>query len=383
MSDALNQPLRICYFGTYRDNYSRNQIMIGGLRRVGVEVIECHETLWHGIEDRVQAVSGGWLRPVFWMRVVCAYARLLHLYRKVGDYDVMVLGYPGILDVFLGRILTRLRKKPLVWDVFMSVYLIALERDLDRKSSISIKILRFLERQALRVPDMLIQDTREYVAWFAAIHGISPTRFRLVPTGADDSIFQPIDQPPGETDQFRVLYYGSFIPNHGVEYIVEAANLLRDEQAIQFELIGNGPERDKALRLMQQYDLTNVEFVAWLDKSALLEHIAQADVCLGAFGITPQSMMTVQNKIYEATAMAKPLISGDSDAISAAFEHGLEIYLCKREDSASLADAIRTLWQYPELRKRIAENGYQRFKKDYGLESIGHRFKTHLHEVAG
>ena len=37
--------MRVCYFGTYRAEYSRNQIMIEGLRRNGVEVIECHETL--------------------------------------------------------------------------------------------------------------------------------------------------------------------------------------------------------------------------------------------------------------------------------------------------------------------------------------------------
>jgi hypothetical protein len=30
--------MRICYFGTYRANYSRNVIMVEGLRRAGVEV---------------------------------------------------------------------------------------------------------------------------------------------------------------------------------------------------------------------------------------------------------------------------------------------------------------------------------------------------------
>ena len=50
--------LCVCYFGTCRENYSRNQIMVEGLRRNGVEVIECHEKLWEGIEDRVQAASG-------------------------------------------------------------------------------------------------------------------------------------------------------------------------------------------------------------------------------------------------------------------------------------------------------------------------------------
>lgn len=383
MSELVKRPLRVCYFGTYRENYSRNTSMIGGLRRAGVEVIECHTTLWHGIEDRVETVSGGWRRPAFWARVVRAYFRLLLLYRQVGVYDVMVLGYPGILDVLLGRILSRLRRKPLVWDVFMSVYLIALERGLDTKNRISISLLRWLERQALRLPDMLIQDTAEYVLWFGTSYGISPQRFRLVPTGADDSVFKPLAQPATDDASFQVVYFGSFIPNHGVGYIIEAANNLRNEKAIQFELIGDGPERDKAVKMARDYGLNNVVFVEWLDKNDLVDHIGQAHVCLGAFGTTPQSLMTVQNKIYTTMAMAKPLISGDSQAARQAFKHGEEIILCKREDGTALAKAIRMLWQDPDLRARLAENGYQRFKHEYGLEAIGARFAEHLREAVG
>src|SRR4030065_2574063 len=133
-----NIPLRVCYFGTYRENYSRNQMMITGLRLNGVIVDECHETLWHGIEDRVRAASGGWMRPSFWGRILSTYLRLIRHYLQVGDYDVMMVGYPGQMDVFIARILTWLKHKPLVWDVFMSIYLIAVERGLDKRNRFGI-----------------------------------------------------------------------------------------------------------------------------------------------------------------------------------------------------------------------------------------------------
>ena len=41
----VEKRIKVCYFGTYRAAYSRNKIMIEGLRRNGVEVLECHETL--------------------------------------------------------------------------------------------------------------------------------------------------------------------------------------------------------------------------------------------------------------------------------------------------------------------------------------------------
>ena len=49
---------QVCYYGTYRTNYNHNQMMMAGLRLNGVDVIECHETLWNGIEDWMEITSG-------------------------------------------------------------------------------------------------------------------------------------------------------------------------------------------------------------------------------------------------------------------------------------------------------------------------------------
>lgn len=372
--------LRVCYFGTYRAEYSRNKSMITALRSQGVEVIECHETLWHSIEDRVQAASGGWRSPAFWWRVVRAYLNLLRRYRQCGEYDVLMVGYPGQFDVFLARILSSLRHKPLVWDVFMSIYLVALERELDSRSRFTINLLRRIERVALRLPDLLIQDTAAYVTWLHETHGIPEERFRLVPTGADDNIFQPPHTVPQKSG-FTVLYYGTFIPNHGVRYIIEAARILNEHPEIHFELIGQGPEQGLARQLTREYGLKNITFIDWMEKFELVAHIASADICLGAFGTTPQSLMTVQNKIYEGLAMAKPVLTGDGPAIRAAFEHKKHIYLVSRENGAAIADGILTLQANPDLQKRLSDEGYRLFKERYSLKALGTLVAAHLQEV--
>jgi glycosyltransferase involved in cell wall biosynthesis len=373
---------RVCYFGTYRAEYSRNKIMIEGLRRAGVEVIECHEQLWKGIPDRVEAASGGWLRPAFWWRVVKAYLRLLKRHKQVQDYDVMIVGYPGQLDVFLARLLTRRRRKPLVWDVFMSIYLIAVERGLERRSRFSVYLLKSLERRALNLPDLLIQDTQDYVAWFQKTYGIPPERFRLVPTGADDRILQPHSYQR-EDDLFRVLYYGTFIPNHGVDQMIAAAALLADEPTIRFAFIGDGPERETAQARARQLDLNNVEFIPWMKQAELARQAARADILLGAFGTTPQSMMTVQNKIFEGLAMGKAVVTGDSPALRAAMRHGEHVFLCERGNPHALAQAVLQLRGSPELRAQLSRYGYQLYNEKYNLNKIGHCMYKHLIRLVG
>jgi glycosyltransferase involved in cell wall biosynthesis len=376
-----NNALRVCYFGTYRENYSRNEMMIAGLRMNGVTVTECHQTLWHGIKDRVRVASGEWVKPSFWWRAIRAYWNLLRSYGHVGDYDVLIVGYPGQFDVFLARILSWLKHKPLVWDVFMSIYLISMERGLDKQNRLSIGLLRLIEGMALKLPDQLILDTSEYVRWFEQNYKISGTRFRLVPTGADDRVFSPMQHNQKMDSKFRVLYAGTFIPNHGIRYMVEAAKLLSNNPAILFEFIGNGPELEYARQFVTENQLTNVDFSEWMEKHQLIGRINQADVCLGAFGVTPQSLMTVQNKIYETIAMGKPLISGDSPAVRQAFTHGEHIYLCERTSGRAIADAILNLSTDDTLREKIAQNGYKLYKEKYDLLNNGKRFASHLSEV--
>ncbi|MFZ3069764.1 MAG: glycosyltransferase [Anaerolineaceae bacterium] len=370
----------VCYFGTYREEYSRNKIMMAALTSAGVEIKECHETLWHGFEDRAEVTVGGWRTPGFWWRVIRTYCKLIGKYLHIGDYDVMMVGYPGQVDVFLARFLTNLKRKPLVWDVFMSLYLIATERKLDKAKNSSVNLIRKIEASALKEPDMLIQDTAEYVEWFEKNYGIAPERFRKIPTGADDRIFQPVPASKHEDGLMHVLYYGTFIPNHGVGLIIEAVEILRDEQAIVFDLIGDGPDRKASEEFVRAKGLGNVRFYNWMDQNALLTWIGNADMCLGAFGDTPQSLMTVQNKIYECMAAGKAVITGESPATRAQFTNMQDLILCERNPE-SLANAILLLSENPEMREQIGANALLKFQSNYSLTSLGKSLLDYLSEL--
>jgi len=355
--------------------------MIEGLRQNGVEVVECHETLWHGIDDRVSITTGGWLNPSFWWRLLRTYFNLLKKFSQIDSFDLMVVGYPGQFDVFIAYLLCRLRKKKLVWDIFMSIYLIALERGLNTRSPLTVRIIKEIESLACRLPHLLILDTEAYLDWFQRTHGVSPNRFGLIPTGADDRIFKPTIDSSRNDGIFHVLYYGSFIPNHGVPYIIEAASQLTCHPNITFEMIGEGPELDLARSLVDQNQLKNVCFYPWMEQAQLLEYIHNADVCLGAFGQTPQSLMTVQNKIYECLAMAKPVITGDSIAVRQGLSHGTHIWCCDRNDPGDLARSIIKFNNDRTLGQTLAKNGFAIFTDQFTIHKLGMKYRNYLYKV--
>jgi glycosyltransferase involved in cell wall biosynthesis len=118
-----------------------------------------------------------------------------------------------------------------------------------------------------------------------------------------------------------------------------------------------------------------------VERDELPQRVAQADVCLGVFGTTPQSMMTVQNKIYEALALRKPIITGDAPTIRAAMQHGEHVYLCARANPQALAEAIVALKNDPALREKLAANGQRLYYEQFDLLHNGQRFAAALQEL--
>lgn len=369
--------MRVCFFGTYREEYSRNRIMLAALRSAGIEVVECHEPLWHSIEDRVQVVSGGWLKPKFWLRVLRAYCRLLRKHRQAGGYDLLLVGYPGHLDVFLARVLTRSKKVPLVWDVLMSLYLVSIERKLHQKHQISVSLLKWVEKKSLNKADLMLIESRYYAQWIKETYGVPIERFAYLPLGVDEAVFDPAkcQTLPFGRVPLKVLYYGGFLPSHGVEVIVQAARLLAEDPTFQFELAGTGPLLEKARSETQ--GLPNISFFGFLSQGELLERICAADICLGVFGQTPQALMTVQNKLFEPLAMGKCVLSGDSLAVRDLFRDEEEIWLCERTPTG-LALALKKLAAEPELRQALGQNAAKRVGQDYSLQNLGLQLKAIL-----
>ena len=138
--------MKVCFFGTYRKGYNRNNIVLSSMEAAGIEIIECHEKLWDSIEDRVNVTKGGWLKPKFWLRVAKTYFHLLKKFKKIGDFDVLMTGYPGQFDVFVASRLAKKRKTPLVSDVLMSLYVVAMERGLDKSKINAVKLIEYLEK---------------------------------------------------------------------------------------------------------------------------------------------------------------------------------------------------------------------------------------------
>ena len=150
------------------------------------------------------------------------------------------------------------------------------------------------------------------------------------------------------------------MPLQGVEYIIRAAKVLESQKDVIFQFIGKGQDRNKCIELSKNLGLKNIEFIDMMKPEDLRIEIAKSDIVLGLFGDTPKTPIVIPNKVYEALAMKKPVITADTPAIRELFDDN-DMFLVPAANPHKLAQAIIELKNSPELRMKFSENGYRKF----------------------
>ncbi len=348
--------MKVLYFGSYDPDYPRNRTIIKGLRENGVEVAEYR------------------FPPVIW-----AWPKVIRDYR--GDHDMVIVGFPGHFCVPIARLLTKLARKPLVFDAFVSLYdSYVFDRRIVKQNSLRAKYYFYLDKFACMMSDLILLDTSEHIEYFNREFGIKEEKFRRIFVGTDDSIFYP-RRNTKDNNSFTVAFYGTFIPLHGIQYIVRAAKLLDGYKDIKFEILGSGQIYESIMNLCDELKIGNIVFKERVSYEALPDFIARGDVCLGIFGETPKARRVIPNKVYEILAMGKPLITGDSPAAREILTDKETCILCPMASAEAIAESILRLKNDEGLRGRIAENGYRLFNQRFTPARIGGEVRDALEEL--
>lgn len=409
--------MKICYFGTYEKNYPLNAVIIKGLRKNGIDVKECHIPLWEKHRNKY----GSFLNLFSLFKLAFS---LLAAYLKLGfvflgshrNAEIVIVGYIGQLDVFwLKFLILFLKNKPkTVFIPLVSLYDTAIvDRGLSGEKNVFAKLLFYIDKYSFKLADLVILDTDEHIKYICDLFSLDKNKFKKVWVGADEDVFyskhprpfdnskkpvfyhshesgSPVNKPNfylpdsrsgsgmtvigrsgGRGDKFQVLFFGKYIPLHGLEYIIKAAKLLEEEKDIEFRMIGNGQLYGKITSLSRDLKLKNIEFIKWIGYDKLVEKINKADAVLGIFGGTEKSFRVIPNKVFQAVACEKPVVSGDSPAIRELFTDKENILLCENRNPESLKKAILKLKNDDKLAEKIAGNGYLIFQRELSSIRIG------------
>lgn len=333
-SNRKKKNMTVCYFGNYDPEFSRNKIYVYGLKKKGVNVIEC------------RTKNGGFLK----------YIDLFVSHWKIRNkYDFLIVGYPDRVSVLLARLISR---RPVIFNALCSMYeIVVISRKQFAKDSIKALLYKFLDTIAVKAAHIVLVETESQKKYFIENFGATLDNCFKLYTGVDNSVFY-FNEHFKKTDTFTALFRGRFIPEAGVKYIIEAAKIL-ENQSINFLLLGGGPSSKIIKNIINKLSPKNLVLVeGYLSSDDLRHKMLSSHVSLGQFENNERLKRTIPHKAAESLAMKLPYITGRAEGISELLTDGQNCLMVNLADPNDLADKILKIKNNPEIAKKITENGY-------------------------
>jgi glycosyltransferase involved in cell wall biosynthesis len=156
----------------------------------------------------------------------------------------------------------------------------------------------------------------------------------------------------------HVAFVGRLSAEKGVDTLLAAARLL---PAVPFRIAGDGPLRPR----LSAAAPPSVEMEGWIARDRLpsLYRAARLTVvpslCYETFGMVA----------IESMSHGVPVVAARRGALAEIVDDGVNGLLFRPGDAADLALKIRTLWEAPELCRRLGRAAREKAAREYGMEA--------------
>ena len=177
-----------------------------------------------------------------------------------------------------------------------------------------------------------------------------------------------------------ILFYGGIIGHaQGLEVILNAAKKLEEYKNIKFVLLGNGPEKEKLIKLRDELKLTNLRFFDAVPKSEMQRIIMSTNATIIPLKRLDLFKGAIPSKIFENLALKKPIILGvEGEAEELFIKQGKCGVSFTPEDSEDLAKQILKLYNDRNLVAELGENGLKYVSENFNRDKIAKEFYSQI-----
>jgi glycosyltransferase involved in cell wall biosynthesis len=202
-------------------------------------------------------------------------------------------------------------------------------------------------------------------------------RVYWIPNGADTNLYMPditsswrIENGFSTLD-FIILYAGIIGYAQGLEVLLLAAKELIDYSEIKFVIIGNGPEKDKLLKMKSEMNISNVYFFDAVSKSKIKEVLAGVDLTIAPLKKLDLFKGAIPSKIFESLAMEKPILLGvEGEAKELFIDEANAGLFYTPEDKKDLSLKVVEFYTNRDLVRNLGKNGRKYVLLNFSRDTI-------------
>jgi glycosyltransferase involved in cell wall biosynthesis len=340
--------MRLTFWGIYESDYPRNRIFSDALRDLAEDEINiAHRPVFEKKRDKSGRFLGFISLLLLAINMTLAYLRLTFAFfmlrRKT---DVFVCGYPGHLDVIVLHVLLRLTNTqvPVLFNPLISLYdTLVLDRQKYMPDTLMARMIRKLDHLAFAYADHIIIDTRAHKQFLQSEFKLHRDKVSVIFVGAEPQFFRPkVKLPPHRDRTFIIQFVGKLIPLHGIEHILDAAMWFSEADVI-FEIIGSGQLDGEFRSGVRARKLRNIRHIPWVEYAELPQKMRESHLSLGVFSGNSKTARVIPNKVFQALALGRVVLTAKTPAIAELQSLGVPIATVSTANGKELAKMIQMI----------------------------------------
>jgi glycosyltransferase involved in cell wall biosynthesis len=345
-------------------------------RLVQTEIIDGIKTtrVWTFI-----AANKGTIRRIFNYVSYMLSASLAGLFAQ--KPDVIIATSPQFFCGWAGIFASRLRRVPFVLEV-RDLWPDSIAAVGAMRNGLLLRLLKRLEAKMYAAAHEIVTVGEGYKDELIQ-RDVQAAKISVVPNGVDGEVFYPrypeqkLRETYGPNHEFLCSYCGTIGMASGLEVVLRTAKLLKDRQRddIKFLLVGAGAVADELQEQAHGQNLDNIVFLGRQDRRLIPGILSISDACLVHLKKARIFETVLPSKIFEASAMAKPIILG-VEGYAAEFIKRANAGICiEPENAQQLFEAVLKLAEDPSLCRSLGQAGREYVMKHYDRDLVARNYQ--------
>ena len=274
----------------------------------------------------------------------------------IKESDFVLIRVPSPIG---GLVCAEARRQDVPYGVYVAGDIRSVATRGEKYSGITRQIVTCIAEGFHRINKRISRETLTFVTGSELCSVYEPLSYRCIRVIPSVVRSEELHWRTSDTldNPVELLSVARLVPVKGLEYLLEAVKRLRSEgYDVRLTIVGDGPLRQK---LEQRVCCLEIDqYVAFEGHipfgSELLDRYRSADVF-----VQPSLSEGVPKTITEAMASSLPVVATDVGGVSDIISHKNTGILIQPQSSKEIATGIKRILDAPDLRERIATNGYE------------------------
>ncbi|MCH5296313.1 MAG: glycosyltransferase family 4 protein [Ruminococcus sp.] len=297
------------------------------------------------------------------------------------DYDAVLAYQTSPVTMSLSTVLYKKRTGKNVLLYCLDLWPASLSAGGIKSTNIIYKVFGKISKKIYTSVSSVAVSSEGFIGYMNKEFGILVSSINYIPQYAEN-IYLEVEESKKSDSKINLAFAGNIGTAQSMPTIIKAAQILKDDKDIIWNIIGDGSELEKSIEAVENLKLTNVIFHGRKSLDELIEYYKTADAMLVTLISDENISLTLPAKVQSYMAASKPLIVSADGAAADVVTKAKCGFCAPAENPEKLAQMVK---EFKSLtiseRKELGNNSRDYYLKNFDRDLFFDKLEKLLYEL--